>query len=177
VQTLAFSVVYAYFCFMEMLLKQYENHPKETLLLVVCDLIVKNENLLSKASEFEIEKSELESKASELESQVTYLKFQLEQLKRMIFGTKSERFIAANNPEQLQLLFEVDAQEVAQAAEVTLEQIVYNRQKKDQKITPRTIGIAYAFTRKGNRFGTPRRCFSNEIHRQRNNRRVRLRAW
>jgi transposase len=126
---------------METLLKQYENHPKETLLLVVSDLIVENENLLSKASEFEIEKSELESKKSELESQVNYLKFQLEQLKRMIFGSKSERFIAANNPEQLQLPFEVDAQEVAQAAEVAIEQIVYNREKKTKKSHPGRMAL------------------------------------
>jgi hypothetical protein len=70
---------------MELLLKQYENHSKNQLLAVASDLI--------------IGKEKLELKASQLESEVSYLKFQLDQLKRMIFGSKSERFIAANTPE------------------------------------------------------------------------------
>ena len=37
------------------------------------------------------------------ESTISYLQFQLDQMKRLLFGFKRERFIAATNPEQLVL--------------------------------------------------------------------------
>ena len=119
---------------METLINQYENYPKETLLQVVSDLLIEKENIASKAAELETEKSQLESK-------VNYLNFQLEQLRRMIFGSKSERFIAANNPEQLQLPFEVDAQEVVQEVAPILEQISYEREKKTKKDHPGRLAL------------------------------------
>ena len=130
---------------METLINQYENYPKETLLQVVSDLLIEKENIASefeiKSSQLETEKSNLETEKSQLESKVNYLNFQLEQLRRMIFGSKSERFIAANNPEQLQLPFEVDAQEVVQEVAPILEQISYEREKKAKKDHPGRLAL------------------------------------
>ena len=45
-------------------------------------------------------------KYRKLEAELEQLKFQMEQLKRMVFGTKSERFISDQSPEQLNLFGE-----------------------------------------------------------------------
>ena len=42
------------------------------------------------------------------QSKIDTLKFEIAQLKRLLFGTKRERFILENNPQQLALLVEVD---------------------------------------------------------------------
>ncbi|MEI7526713.1 MAG: IS66 family transposase [Mariniphaga sp.] len=63
-----------------------------------------------------------------LKSQVTYLKFQLDELKRMIFGAKSERFIAPN-PDQASL-FDLPAEK---AADKPAEEITYTRNKAQQE--------------------------------------------
>ena len=54
----------------------------------------------------------------------------------MIFGTKSERFIPANNPSQLQLPFEVSQEEVAIAVAIASETVTYEREKKPKKQHP-----------------------------------------
>lgn len=63
------------------------------------------------------------------EAKVTYLQLELEKLKRMIFGTKSERFIPAD-PSQLSM-------ELGQATqphdEKPTEQITYTRQKPEKE--------------------------------------------
>ena len=70
----------------------------------------------------------------QLQQDYLLLKHQLEQLKRMIFGTKSERFV----PDSLsaQLSFGFDVEEVAQGP-VQIEKISYDRKKhKPINITP-----------------------------------------
>ena len=64
-------------------------------------------------------------------SEVAYLKFQLAELKRMIFGAKSERFVAAG-PDQ-PTLFELPDQE---AVESPKEEITYTRNKPQEKKQP-----------------------------------------
>jgi len=64
------------------------------------------------------------------------LKYQLSELQRLIFGTKSERFIAPN-PEQLSL-FELPQEE---ADEKPSEQITYNRSKPEPKNHPLRLEI------------------------------------
>ena len=59
--------------------------------LIAFALSVQSRNIM-----LESEKTVAESKRAELE-------FQLEQIKRMIFGAKSERFVAPANPNQLEL--------------------------------------------------------------------------
>jgi len=60
----------------------------------------------------------------ELKAQVAFLKHQLAELKRLIYGAKSERFIA-ENPEQT-TLFDLPAE---QPADTPTEQITYTRNK------------------------------------------------
>ena len=67
-----------------------------------------------------ISKAEFEG----LKSQVAYLSHQLAELKRLIFGAKSERFVA-QNPDQA-TLFDLPAE---QPQEKATEEITYTRNK------------------------------------------------
>lgn len=70
----------------------------------------------------------------QLQQDYLLLKHQLEQLKRMIFGTKSERFVPDSLPGQLSLGLDI---EQAKQAPVQIEKISYDRKKhKPVNITP-----------------------------------------
>jgi transposase len=69
------------------------------------------------------------TQASEHEAEILYLKQELAQLKRMIFGSKSERHIG-NDPLQLNLGLDV---ELVEHPEKETEQITYTRNKTDNK--------------------------------------------
>ena len=77
-------------------------------------------------------KSNLDQKQSRIDtltSHVDTLEFQIAQLKRLLFGAKRERFIPANNPQQLALPFEVETlEEIPQT-----EKIEYTREKTKKK--------------------------------------------
>jgi len=51
----------------------------------------------------------LKKKLAEAESEIVYLKNEIASLKKHIFGSKSERFISQNNPNQLSLGFNVES--------------------------------------------------------------------
>jgi len=55
------------------------------------------------------------------------LNFQLEQYKRMLFGSKRERFEAAQNPDQLSLSFDIEPAIIE--AEIAKETVTYERTK------------------------------------------------
>ncbi len=97
-------------------------------------LSAKNELLTIKTKDVTLQKAILEAQYKELETKYGYGQFQLEQLRRMIFGTKRERFIMANNPFQMQLPFEV-LKEMPQEEEAPVN-ITYQRKKAKK----RTIG-------------------------------------
>ena len=61
----------------------------------------------------------------EQEAKITYLEQELAQLKRMIFGSKSERFIG-NDPDQLSLGLDIEKQEPTAPEQ---EEITYSRKK------------------------------------------------
>jgi len=67
-----------------------------------------------------------------LEAKVTDLSFQLAEMKRLIFGSKRERFIGTDNSEQC-TLFEVPQQEQKQTEQ---EEITYKRKKPESKKHP-----------------------------------------
>jgi transposase len=69
------------------------------------------------------------TQASEQEAEILYLKQELAQLKRMIFGSKSERHLG-NDPSQLSLGLGV---ETVAPPEKETEQITYTRNKTDNK--------------------------------------------
>jgi transposase len=66
----------------------------------------------------------------EKESRITKLEFELGQLRRMIFGAKSERFVPASHPSQLNLL-EEPASEIAQPETIIVDK--HERKKKKEK--------------------------------------------
>ena len=68
-------------------------------------------------SKLELKTNKLESENTKLKQEVSSLKFQIEQFKRAMYGSKKERFIACENPEQLAIPFEIDEQEVAVTVE------------------------------------------------------------
>jgi transposase len=82
---------------------------------------------MENAEPITITKAEYEHLLS-LKSQVDYLQHQLTELKRLIFGAKSERFVAPN-PDQA-TLFDLPAQE---SAETATEEITYTRNKSQQE--------------------------------------------
>lgn len=67
-----------------------------------------------------------------LESEVSHLTHQLAELKRLIFGSKSERFVSANDPQQGSL-FDLPDLELTQKPE---EEITYKRKKPENKKQP-----------------------------------------
>jgi transposase len=73
--------------------------------------------------------NKLLTQASEQEAEILYLKQELAQLKRMIFGSKSERHLG-NDPSQLSLGLGVEA---VTHPEKETEQITYTRNKSDNK--------------------------------------------
>ena len=81
---------------------------------------------------------ELLSKANQKNS---YLKFQIEQFKRAMYGSKKERFIASENPEQLSIPFEVDEKKVTEAVETVVEEITYERKKAGSKNHPGRLAL------------------------------------
>ncbi len=75
--------------------------------------------------------AERDSVIAKLTSDNESYKFQIEQLRRMIFGSKRERFDSAIDSHQLALEFEPKALEIAEAVKLEREQIrvSYLRQK------------------------------------------------
>ncbi len=63
----------------------------------------------------------------ELISTVVLLKAELDQIKRLIYGSKSERFVAQTNPDQVSLALDT---EVVAAPQPTLQTVIYERVKK-----------------------------------------------
>lgn len=75
-------------------------------------------------------KNHFQNLLEEKESRITKLEFELGQLRRMIFGAKSERFVSAAHPSQLNLL-EEPAAEVARQETIIVDK--HERKKKKEK--------------------------------------------
>jgi len=86
-------------------------------------------------------KDQLLELLSKSEQENSYLKFQIEQFKRAMYGSKKERFIAYENPEQLSIPFEVDEQKVTEAVEAVVEEISYKRKKAGSKNHPGRLAL------------------------------------
>lgn len=133
---------------MENTLESYDNFTKEALLELLKNQVKTIKKLKSSNTKLEHQTTKLESSKVKLEDQtaklsqeVSYLKFQLEQFKRAMYGSKKERFIATENPEQLILPFEIDQQEATQAVEAVVEEITYQRQKASVKNHPGRLAL------------------------------------
>ena len=65
-------------------------------------------------------------------NQIIFLKAELEQLKRLIYGSRSERFIGETNPNQATLALDT---EVVAAPQPTLQTVIYERVKKQASVS------------------------------------------
>ena len=78
-------------------------------------------------------KENLESENKQLSFQVAEMQFQLDQMKRLLYGSKRERFVKDVDENQLTLPFEVEEQ---QEPEKEKEVITYVREKKKRENHP-----------------------------------------
>ena len=74
-----------------------------------------------------VSKAEHEAALAEKDGQINTLRHELDQLKRLIFGSKRERFVPEHSPEQLELEL---GQEPVEATETATETVTYQRRKK-----------------------------------------------
>ena len=79
---------------------------------------------------------------SKLTSQLEAERFKYDQLRRLIFGSKRERFILSDFPEQMKLEFEPKSLEIEQAVEAEREtiRIAYER-KKEKRVHPGRLAL------------------------------------
>jgi transposase len=84
------------------------------------------EQLLEQHHTLKSQHQELQSQHQALQIHIEKLTFELAQIKRMIFGAKSERFVATDK-NQLQLAIELNQQATAPTQEPTTQQVTYTR--------------------------------------------------
>ncbi|NJO92894.1 MAG: IS66 family transposase [Chloroflexia bacterium] len=72
----------------------------------------------------------LQKENEQLKGDILYLRHEMDKLRRMIFGSKSERFISSEHPSQLSLGLEPGPE---QAPEPQTETIIYDRKKPQEK--------------------------------------------
>lgn len=83
-------------------------------------------------------KEELKQVIEQSQSKISHLQFQLDELKRLIFGSKSERYISNVHPSQLSLL-DVPQSEGEQINSITIEQ--HERKSIDKKANHPVRGL------------------------------------
>jgi len=119
--------------------KPIENVSNQELLanLKALDLVFSDltKNIGLKEDKIKKQEQELEKYSQEIK----YLKHQIEQYKRILFGTKSERFLSNEIPNQLTLPFEINQEEVAQEVEKVKETVTYEREKTTKKHPGRMV--------------------------------------
>jgi predicted nuclease with TOPRIM domain len=107
--------------------KELQNQTKE-LQGQAKELQSQAENLQIHKSQLQTNNTNFQTNNTQLHIDKTQLEFQLKELRRLVFGTKRERFILENNPHQQSLPFE-EYQEIPSDKTVK-ETVTFNRNKK-----------------------------------------------
>ena len=129
---------------------------RENELISMQSLVAKNALLESKLADQTASISELQALLSQrdwiivnkdtsisnLTTELEAAKFQIEQLRRMIFGSKRERFVSSINAQQLALEFEPKTAEIEEAVKAEREQIrVEFLREKTKKAHPGRVAL------------------------------------
>jgi len=89
-------------------------------------------NILTRAYEkLEEEKESILKKFQEMLEKFSSMKFELSQLKRLVFGSKRERFVSGGDNGQMSLPFEVEA--LPEETEPPTEKVAFTRRKTNRK--------------------------------------------
>jgi hypothetical protein len=114
-----------------------DNMSKKELLEQINRLEKKNNEIEKEKFEIQQDKnylqqqtSVLEHKTTALEQKLSAVQFHYEQLKRLVFGTKRERFIASANPFQQTLPFEELENDKQEESKTVKQTVTYERKKK-----------------------------------------------
>lgn len=100
------------------------------------ELVKEIKSLEKKAQILEKQVQVLTKDNTSLKQKATTLEYQLAEFQRLIFGSKSERFVPkAHNEKQMELPFDIEEKEAVEAPAET-EQITYSRKKKSKKDHP-----------------------------------------
>ena len=79
-----------------------------------------------------------ESNIRDLKSQISEMQFQLDQMKRLLFGSKRERFVKKQDENQMTLPFDAEQQE---DPEKEKQVITYTREKKKRENHPGRLAL------------------------------------
>jgi len=91
------------------------------------------EDFEKKVQTIQKEKESLLKKLQEILEKFSSVKFELSQLKRLVFGSKRERFVSNGQDGQMSLPFEVEARTASDEQEQATEKITYNRRKPSKR--------------------------------------------
>ncbi len=93
----------------------------------------KNRTLLIEKDHLLQEKESLLKKIQDILEKFSSVKFELSQMKRLIFGSKRERFVSGGEDGQMSLPFDVDAATNDNESEPATEEIAFTRRKTNRK--------------------------------------------
>jgi transposase len=109
--------------------------------LAIKDAVISEKDVV--ISEKDVVISDTSADLLRLSAELEAEKFKYAQLQRMIFGSKRERFISSNFPEQLKLELEPKSAEIEQVVEAEREtiRIAYERKKVKKKAHPGRLAL------------------------------------
>ena len=107
-----------------------ENMTKEQLQTLVLEQQRENTALRSANQVLKQENDHLGKKIQDMLEKFTSMKFELSQLKRLIYGSKRERFISGAEDAQMRLPFDVEAPSQEENTETTIEEVSSHQRRK-----------------------------------------------
>jgi transposase len=107
-------------------------HSNRTLLRTNERLSQEKESILKEKESILKEKESILKQLQEMFEKFSSMKFELSQLKRLVYGSKRERFISSQENGQMSLPFEVETKTVPDEQQAT-EEISFKRRKTDRR--------------------------------------------